>query len=438
VRNQHWFRRFRDLVRAFGRAQAGNLAVIFSLAAIPIIGAIGAAVDFSTANDVRTQLQNALDAAVLAGVTQTSAKQVSIATSVFTGDFIAKYGNTGSASFTQNANGSLSGTATSTVQTSFMAMLGKTSMVVKATATATPGAQGTTPVCILLTSTLDAPALLVNSGAQLKAPNCEMHVLSTQSPAATFNTTLNAMRICIKGSSIIKNGGANPPAVTSCAAISDPFAGTLPTVSTNNCSSIPNANNNINYNSNSGAANLAGGVYGAMNFNNNSVTLNPGVFCGSINFNSVTNGTLTLNPGLYEIHVTWNVNSGWTVNGARVNGTGVTFYLVDQNSMIHFNSTTSATLAAPTTGTYANILMYEPGGLSTSYPTIDSSTLNLTGLVYLPSRKLTANSTSNLTSTGLSMVLSTLTLNSTNWTIAPGAPAMSVASGTATSAYLSK
>ena len=86
----------------------------------------------------------------------------------------------------------------------------------------------------------------------------------------------------------------------------------------------------------------------------------------------------------------------------------------------------------------SNILIYEPGGLSTSYPTIDSSTLNLTGLIYLPSRKLTANSTSNLNSSGLNMVLSTLTLNSTNWAIAPNASSMTVASGTATSPYLSR
>ena len=142
---------------------------------------------------------------------------------------------------------------------------------------------------------------------------------------------------------------------------------------------------------------------------------------------------MTLNPGVYEIHGIWNVNSGWTVSGS-----GVTFYFVDQNSGIHFNNATSATLSAPTTGTNANILMYEPVGLTTSYATIDSSTLNLTGLIYLPSRKLTANSTSNLTSNGLNMVLSTLTLNTSNWAIAPGASSMSVASGTAASAYLSR
>jgi hypothetical protein len=36
------------------------------------------------------------------------------------------------------------------------------------------------------------------------------------------------------------------------------------------------------------------------------------------------------------------------------------------------------------------------------------------------------------------MVLSTLTLNATNWNIAPGAPSMSVATGAAASAYLSR
>src|SRR5262249_40625518 len=184
VTNHQGFGRFRALVHKFCRGRDGNLAVIFALAAVPVIGAVGAAVDLSKANDVKTQLQNAVDAAVLAGVTQTSAKQVSTATAVFTGDFTGKFGNTGSASFTQNANGSLSGTATSSVPMSFMTMLGKSSIVVNAAATATPGAQSTTPVCILLTNTLASQALLGNSGGKLNPPTCESHVLSTQNPAA--------------------------------------------------------------------------------------------------------------------------------------------------------------------------------------------------------------------------------------------------------------
>ena len=428
-----FIRGLRDLFNEFCRARDGNLAVIFAFSAIPVIGAIGAAVDFSKASDVRSQMQNALDAAVLAGVTQASANQIATAGNVFDGDFSGKYATTATRSFTQNADGSLSGTASTSVSMAFLSVLQVPPLAMTVKSTANPGKQATSPVCILLLSQLDSQALLVNSGAVLNAQSCEVHVASTQNPAAMFNATLNVKRICVKGANVTKNGGVTPPVVTSCATISDPFAGTLPTVSTNSCSNIPNANNNLNYNSGSAAAVLAAGVYGGINFNNTSVTLNPGVFCGSINFNSVTNGTVTLNPGLYEIHGTWNVNSGWTVNG-----TDVTFYFVDQNAMVHFNGATAATLSAPTTGTYANILMYEPTGLSTGYATIDSSTLNLKGLIYLPSRKLTANSTSNLSSTGLNMVLSTLTLNSTNWSIAPGAASMGVASGAATSVYLSK
>ena len=428
-----FIRGLRDLFNEFCRARDGNLAVIFAFSAIPVIGAIGAAVDFSKASDVRSQMQNALDAAVLAGVTQASANQIATAGNVFDGDFSGKYATTATRSFTQNADGSLSGTASTSVSMAFLSVLQVPPLAMTVKSTANPGKQATSPVCILLLSQLDSQALLVNSGAVLNAQSCEVHVASTQNPAAMFNATLNVKRICVKGANVTKNGGVTPPVVTSCATISDPFAGTLPTVSTNSCSNIPNANNNLNYNSGSSAAVLPAGVYGGINFGNTSVTMNPGVFCGSINFNGVTNGTVTLNPGLYEIHGTWNVNSGWTVNG-----TDVTFYFVDQNAMVHFNGATAATLSAPTTGTYANILMYEPTGLSTGYATIDSSTLNLKGLIYLPSRKLTANSTSNLSSTGLNMVLSTLTLNSTNWSIAPGAASMGVASGAATSVYLSK
>ena len=383
--------------------------MIFALAALPVIGAIGAAVDFSKASDVRSQMQNSLDAAVLAGVTDASANQVSTAGNVFDGDFNGKFANSAARSFTQNADGSLSGTANTSVTMSFLSVLQVPPFALTVNATATPGKQATSPVCILLVNQLKSQALLVNSGAQLSAPTCEVHVASTQSPAAIFNTTLNVKRICIKGSTIIKNGGANPPAVTSCSTISDPFAGKLPTASVGSCD------------------------FNNQTYNPGTVTIDPGVYCGWTNFNG--SGTLKLNPGLYVIKgggMTF--NSGWTVTG-----TGVTFYLVDQNATITFNGNVNANLSAPTTGTYANILMYEPTGLSnTNLPINGTSGSSFTGLMYLPSRDVTINSVSNVSSNSVTMVFSTLILNATNWTIAPGALSMSVGSGASTSAYLSK
>ena len=57
--------KFRDILRAFCRAREGNVAVIFGLAAIPIIGFVGAAVDYGRANSVKTAMQSALDATAL-------------------------------------------------------------------------------------------------------------------------------------------------------------------------------------------------------------------------------------------------------------------------------------------------------------------------------------------------------------------------------------
>lgn len=48
------------------RALAGNVAITFSLACVPVIGGIGAAVDYSMANSNRTSMQKALDATALA------------------------------------------------------------------------------------------------------------------------------------------------------------------------------------------------------------------------------------------------------------------------------------------------------------------------------------------------------------------------------------
>ena len=385
--------------------------MIFALSALPVIAAIGAAVDFSKVNDVKSQMQNALDAAVLAGVTQASASQVSMATAVFAADFDAKYGTSSTPSFTQNADGTLSGTASTSVSMSFLSALQVPPFALTVNSTATPGRQATVSpaasVCILLLNQAKQ-GLLVNSGVVLNAPTCEVHVASTSNPAAMFNSTLGVKTICIKGSTVTKNGGVTPPTVTNCATVSDPFASRMPAVTVGSCDF-----NNQTY--------------------NGSTTLNPGTYCGWTNFNG--SGTLTLNPGLYIIKSGgMTFNSGWTVTG-----TGVTFYLVDQNATLTFNGNVNANLSAPTSGTYANILMFEPSGLSnTNLPINGTSGSSFTGLMYLPSRDVTINSVSNVTSAKVTMVFSTLILNTLNWAIAPGAASTALSSGTTTSAYLSR
>jgi Flp pilus assembly protein TadG len=382
---------------------SGNVAIVFALGLVPAAGLVGVALDYTKSAQLRTRMQQVLDASVLAGVREAdTGLQISKATSVFNAQATNDWGATPTASFSVDSGGKLSGTAQASARTSFAGMLGFSTIDVKVSSSAIASGSSS-KVCILLVDPTQSQSLLVNSGANLNAPNCEIHVRSTANPVAIFNsgTTLNVKRICLKGTTIIKNGGVNPPAETGCAAISDPFTTSMPAVSVGAC----NYNNQV--------------------YNPGSVTLSPGVYCGWTNFNG--SGTLTLNPGLYVIQgggMTF--NSGWTVTG-----TGVTFYLVDQNATITFNGNVNFKLTPPTSGSYANILMFEPGGLAnTNLPINGTSGSTMQGLLYLPSRDVTINSVSNVSADKVTMVFSSLIFNSLNWTFDAGNIAMTASGGT--------
>jgi Flp pilus assembly protein TadG len=54
-------------LKRFARAQGGNVAVLFGLLTVPIFGLVGAAVDYTNASRMRGEIQEAIDAAALAG-----------------------------------------------------------------------------------------------------------------------------------------------------------------------------------------------------------------------------------------------------------------------------------------------------------------------------------------------------------------------------------
>jgi Flp pilus assembly protein TadG len=400
------------LLSRFARDRSGNITVMFALAVVPTVGAVGVGIDYAKASQLRSRVQEVLDASVLAGVREAnSTQQIAKASSFFQTQIANNWGAAPVATFTVDSSGKLNGTATASSAASFVGLFGISSIPVKASSTAAATSGSSSKVCILLTDPTQSQSLLVNSGANLNAPNCEIHVRTTASPAAIFNsgTTLNVKRICIKGSTIIKNGGVNPPVETNCAAISDPFASTVPAVSAGSC------------------------TYNNQTYNPGTVTINPGVYCGWTNFNG--SGTLTLNPGLYVIkNGGMTFNSGWTVTG-----NGVTFYLVDQNATVTFNGNVNFKLSAPTSGTYANILMFEPPGLAnTNLPINGTSGSTMQGLFYLPSRDVTINSVSNVSADKVTMVFSSLIFNSLNWTFDAGTIAMSTSSGGAQTVRLVK
>lgn len=63
---------FSGLMKRFRTDQRGNIAVIFGIAIIPIISAVGCAVDYSEASRMKAKLQSAADAAAVASISKNS------------------------------------------------------------------------------------------------------------------------------------------------------------------------------------------------------------------------------------------------------------------------------------------------------------------------------------------------------------------------------
>lgn len=392
-------------IASFFHDRRGNIAWIYALSFIPLTMAAAASVDVIAAFDAKTALQDAIDAATLAGANADNS--ATVGANVFASETAGKFAVNGTPSFVTNGDNSFTGTVTAKVPAQFLPLIGMDSLTIKVSATAMRGASSA--VCILVVDKTASQALLLNSGADIEASKCEMDVATKGSPAVIFNSgsTLNTAKTCIAGTSIINNGGIHPNVSTGCSVAADPFAGQLPTPTT-----------------------TAGSCNGG-NYNGGSITLSPGVYCGWYNFNSAPN--VTFQPGVYVIK-----GGGWNVNGGTWNGTGVTFYFAD-NSKIQFNSGVNANLSAPTSGTYSGLLMYEVSGLSTSQFIFDDSKGHkLSGLIYLPSRQMIMNAGANTTADAVTLVVDTLTVNNATWYVTP-APSQAIAGGgTRGSAYLVK
>ncbi|MEH2480216.1 Flp pilus assembly protein TadG [Nitrobacteraceae bacterium AZCC 2146] len=141
-------------IRRFRRAQSGNVAAIFAITLVPLLSAMGCAIDYTRAAQIRSQLQNAIDAASVGSVAKASpgfvaagamtsdgpiAAGVTDATNLFNGSMSGKGGYTLNSLTVSVAKSS--GKVTSTVQfsaqvpTTFAVIMGWKAMTVTGTST---------------------------------------------------------------------------------------------------------------------------------------------------------------------------------------------------------------------------------------------------------------------------------------------------------------
>lgn len=386
---------------------SGNFGMISAVLAPILLVSAGGALDVATAYNTRVEMQAQLDAAMLAAARKTGKTAQELEARNFLGLDAAedKLSETAGFSLTVNADGSITGGYQEAVENRFLSLIGLSTFNVAVSTTVAAGSEAPAGGngCIYALGN-KSQAVLINSGANVKSSKCEVHVHSTSNPAFIMNAgaTIDTAKFCVKGTNSIRNGGTLTNLQLGCAAEADPYAGKLPEPP------VPSTCT----------------TSGTMDGQN--ITLQPGKHCGTT-FNG--SPTITFRPGLHIISGRMIINSGATVKAE-----GVTFYFPDVNSEIRANGGLTFTATAPASGTYKDILMFEKTSDANNNRNTQQYIFNgskgeiLKGIIHLPNRDVTYNSTTNQTN-NITLVVNTIIMNSSNWKIEP----LSAGGSTATS-----
>lgn len=272
--------------------------------------------------------------------------------------------------------------------TFFARIVGINSVTVAARAEA---GLGPPQFCLDVLNLTASNAMLMNGNASLVA-QCGVMVDSSASTALLANghVTLSASAIDVHGGDLINgNPSVSPNPSTGVPARPDPLANT-PVPSIGSCGTTKSSP----YTGSPSQVTVNGGSKTAVVFN-------PGTYCGGIQING--RATATFNPGLYIVNGNMIVNGGDTVSG-----NGVTFYF--PSGSLTMNGSSDANFVAPTTGTYAGILLFQNQSDTNTVILNGDTTSVWQGTIYLPGAQLTLNGGSNLAAYTI-LVVNTLIVN---------------------------
>jgi Flp pilus assembly protein TadG len=185
---EHGQRYIKALVRRFADDQRANIAIVFALSVVPLVGFVGAAVDYSHANSVKVAVQSALDATALmlaktAG-SQTSGQMQDMASSFFNAQFNRKEAISPQVSVNYTpSNSTIVLNATTSVKTDFMGFMGFKTLDVKASSTAAWGAKQLLRVALVLDNT----GSMASDGKMTALQTAAKNMLSKLNSAAKTN-----------------------------------------------------------------------------------------------------------------------------------------------------------------------------------------------------------------------------------------------------------
>ena len=339
----------------------GGVAPLVALAIIPLIASVGCAVDFSRAVALRTAMQGALDSTALTLAGQ-DGKSLDQAQQIFLASFAhPEVQGLSVAGETDDTSGkvTVSVTASGSVKTEFMSLMGfeNLPLKVKATASKTRDDSG----CVLALDTTASGAISNGGSTTTTLSNCSVYSNSNSAAAVSVggSATLTARSIGTVGKASLSGNVITTDGIrTGLFPISDPYY-------------------DATYPSFSGCTQTHLNV-------NKSTTIDPGVYCDGLTVNA--GATLTLNPGIYYID-----RGSFSVNGgATINGQGVTLVFTSSTganwATATINGNASVNLTAPIGGPTAGIVVFGDRQIptGTAFKFNGGSNQYLGGAVYVP------------------------------------------------------
>lgn len=374
------------MMRSFISNRSGNLALTFALAAVPVLGAAGFAVTYAGALLEKSQLQQALDAAVLAGTSlghsvseeQRLAVAYSLAANAqpslgrdpkleITSENVA-------VDFT-TIKDTVHGVATIKVENIFAGFIGSEALSVRVMANAEK--RQSEPICLHALNETGETGLEVFGHATLDADCVAMANSGSDEAIKVYGAKSSAIakRFGLTGS---YSGSVSPKPETDIEPVKDLYA-TLPIPRPGLCIELGDR--------------LKKGTF----------DIEPGTYCGGL---SVSPGaTVRMRPGIYVMKDgPLQIGAGSVVSGEEV-----IIAFVGTDSVLDVNANSQITLTSPKSGTYKNVQMVSDrelmGSSKGEEATISSSVMDFDGLIYLPEQDMWIKGDSRVTGRAPSMIM---------------------------------
>ncbi|MDR7040629.1 hypothetical protein J2X36_005412 [Methylobacterium sp. BE186] len=351
----------------FKSDRRGSVAVIFGLSATVLLGMAGGASDYARLVHRRAQLQSAVDAGVLAGGNALKLAASNPASIAGLTEQTIRDAAKGSVSQPLTVNITVADDKTSvfaraeeTIRFTFGAFVGIRSTTIATKARA--NVVGRMRLCMLTLDPAAPGTFALQKNAQVTGNSCSLYSNSknTKGMVGKDNALARADLICSGGGFDGAKANFSPNPQTDCPAIEDPLKGTGQP-SLGDCVQLP------------ASARKDGKLRPGENRVDTSFTLEPGTYCGGLQITGAA--VVTLKAGIYIM------KDGPLIvkDSASMSGVDVAFFFTGNKSGLLFDKKTTISLAAPTTGVLAGLLMSEERSVSSPIDPVLEATDIITG-----------------------------------------------------------